>query len=151
MKQDSAESSRSPHGYDAIIDWFEANGWQEWDVASHDRHDRQWFKKYPGEPMCKTNEPKPLQLRAMLWDHRRYGEFHIGLELELHAEPVEDDGWIIIKAHAFDSVDDVPHQTERLLTAWRAARIMEATLPAAPVDCIVIRMVANGKESRVCV
>jgi hypothetical protein len=112
--------SASSRCYDAIVEWFAANDWKEWKVSTHDRHDRQWFKKYPGEPMCKTNEPKPLQLRAMLWDHRKSGADHVGLELELHAEPVKDDGWIIIKAHAFDSVDQVPQQIERMLKAWRA-------------------------------
>jgi len=112
--------SASSRCYDAIVEWFAANDWKEREVSSIDRHDRQWFKKYPGEPKCKTNEPKPLQLRAMLWDHRKSGADHVGLELELHAEPVKDDGWIIIKAHAFDSVERVSQQIERMLAAWRA-------------------------------
>ena len=114
------KKSDSVRFYDAIVEWLESNDWKECKVATHDRHDRQWFKKCLGEPMCKANEPKPLQLRAMLWDHRKSGADHIGLELELHAEPVKDDGWIVIKAHAFDSVEQVPQQIERMLTAWRA-------------------------------
>lgn len=106
--------------YDAIVQWLNDNGWKEWKVASHDRHDRQWFRKYPGEPMCATNEPKPLQIRVFLWDHRKYGAANMGLEIELHAEPVGDGGWVVLKAHAFNSVEEIPNQVERLLVGWRA-------------------------------
>ena len=106
--------------YDATVEWFAANEWKEWHVPTHESCDRQWFKGYSDEPMCKTNEPKPLQLRAMLWDRRKYGTNNVGLELELRAEPVKNDGWIVIQAYAFDSVEQVPHQIERILKAWRA-------------------------------
>jgi hypothetical protein len=117
----STATSCSSHCYDAIVDWFEANEWKEWKVSRYDNHDRQWFKKFPDEPKCKTNEPKPIQVRAMLWDYRKYGETNwVGIELELHAEPFDDGGWVLFKAHAFNSVEDIPDQVERLLVAWRA-------------------------------
>ena len=118
---DVSEHSSSTDGYAVVASWLSENGWNEHPVASHDSHDRQWFKKYPGEPKCATNEPKPLQLRVMAWDHRKHGINRIGLEIELHSEPIDDGGWLIIKAHAFDSVEDIPDQVERMLVAWRAA------------------------------
>lgn len=114
------KGSVSSHCYDVIAAWLDSNDWKEWPVASHDSHDRQWFRKYPGEPMCATNEPKPLQLRVKVWDHRKHGADAIGLEVELHAEPVNDGGWVVIKAHAFDGVEEIPNQVERLLVGWRA-------------------------------
>ena len=112
--------SATTNCYDATVSWLDDNGWTEWKVASHDIHDRQWFRKCPGEPMCATNEPKPLQLRVKFYDHRKYGHDNIGLEIELHAEPINDGGWVVLKAHSFDSVEQIPVQVERLLVGWRA-------------------------------
>lgn len=100
-----------------IAQWFESNGWVEW-TAKHERCDRNWFKKFPDEPKCKTNEPKPLQVRAMMFDRRRYGA-SIGVQLELVAEPFENDGWVSLSAYGFE-LSDIPKQVERLLVGWRA-------------------------------
>lgn len=123
MQTDSSVPSQITDrwNYESIVAWFEANGWTEWEVSRLDRHDRHWCKKFPGEPKCRSNQPKDLQLRAMLWDFRKYQENHIGLELELHARPADDEGWICIKSHGMQSIDEVPMHCDRMLKAWRAA------------------------------
>jgi len=106
--------------YAATVEWLNRNGWKEWKVAEHDSHDRQWFRKYDDEPMCATNQPKSLQLRVKFWHHAQHGYDGIGLEVELHGEPIGDGGWVLLKGHAFDGVECVPEQVERLLVGWRA-------------------------------
>lgn len=103
-----------------VVKWFEANGWREFPVASHDRHDRNWVKKYTNEPRCHANREKSLQLVAKMWRREWAGDGQVGLEIELHAQPSQDGAWTLFMAHAFDLVEDVPLQCERLLTAWRA-------------------------------
>lgn len=122
MAKEYAESATdNRHCYRAILSWFRDNGWKELPVKSHNRHDADFFKNFPNAPKCRTNEPEPLQLRAKIWNHRKYdAAAPIGIEIELCAEPVKDDGWIVIKAYAFNSVEDVPHQCERLIKAWAA-------------------------------
>lgn len=111
---------QSSRKYDEIVEWFEKNGWEEGKPLSHDVHKREWYSRYPDEPCCKTNEPKALQIVARLFDYRVYGADHVGLDLKLTAEPVEDDGWVSFTAYGFTQVEEIPKQVERLLIAWRA-------------------------------
>ena len=111
----------SMRDYAAVTQWFRDNGWKEVPVSRIYDHDLDFFKKFPDAPKCKTNAPKPLQLRAKIWDHQKYdATMPIGVEIELHSKPVKDDGWVAIKAHGFSSIEDVPRQCERLIKAWSA-------------------------------
>lgn len=111
---------QSPPKYEEIIDWFERNGWKEGKPNQIDYHQREWYNRYPDEPCCKTNQPKALKIVARLFVYRVHEADHVGLDLKLTAEPVEDDGWISFMAYGFEGVDKIPNQVERLLTAWRA-------------------------------
>ena len=106
--------------YDDIIRWFSDNGWIEKPVSMMDKHSRNWFKRFPGEPKCKSNALKAITIRAMLWDHRAYDPNALGLELQIQADPAGDDGWVIFTAYGFADPKMVPNQAERLLKAWRA-------------------------------
>jgi len=75
--------------YDAMIQFIVDDGWVEWKRHSHDRFDRVFYKKFPGEPECKTNQGKPIQMSVKVYDHRQYG-FRAGVSVCLYHQPVED-------------------------------------------------------------
>jgi len=103
-----------------VEEWFNSNGWKEWKVSSIDSHDRQWFKKIPDVPRCAGNDDKDLQVRARLWDNRKYPYGAIGIQVDITAEPARDSGWVKLEAYAFDGLDGIDKQIERLLVAWKA-------------------------------
>lgn len=109
--------------YQEVCQWFEDNAWQSYPLNDIDRCDKQYFKSFPDAPQCRTNQPKPLQIRAEVFDMTRYSDVpnaKPGIELSICAEPKKCSGWIVFKAYAINSVADVPLQCERLLKAWDA-------------------------------
>lgn len=98
-----------------ISEWLTKDGWKE-GQASIDGCDRIWHKLLDGEPMCKCNEPAPLQVTCSMY-RRSTG---IGIQLEICGQPEEVHEWIKFQAYCIDKVEDIPRHVGRLLTAWRA-------------------------------
>jgi len=106
--------------YDKVVTWLESNGWKEVPVfKAIDKCDRNWIKRFPGEPRCKTNEDRDIFIQCKFYSREGYGS-DVGVQLELRGEPVEDKGFVIFEAFSIDQVEDIPRHCERLLKAWRA-------------------------------
>ena len=98
--------------------WLDKNGWVKGRTAPYELHHESWFKRFPDEPKCATNTPKPLQIRVKVCNNERYHLPGCSIEIDITAEA--DHGWFVLNAYSLDSVEEVPGQVERLLKAWRA-------------------------------
>lgn len=114
------DETKSDRDIEQAKKWLRDNGWKEATTGRQGMYGQPWFKNFPGEPMCKTNEPRPLQVCIQLYDHRKHGNDWFSLEIDIQAEPIKDDGWVKLLAYGFNSVEQVPTQVERLLAGWRA-------------------------------
>ncbi len=110
--------------YEDDVSFIERQGWSESSVGAHDKCDRNWFRWFAGEPECRGNEGKRLQMQLRLWDWRLHGQTSHSFDMRITADPAGNLGWVELKVYGITDVRLIEQNIDRLLRAWRACQII---------------------------